>query len=119
MRGYTEVTKQSVSAFSRATTSSLSSPSLGPTKTLDDSKKLDDDKKPQSADETESKQQEEVEAAEEVKQAKREIQDYENEDSGDEPRKIDHLVFVIHGIGQKMSERLGQSFVHGKGINST
>lgn len=106
MRGFAEVAKQSVSAFTRVTTSSQSSPSLGPTKPSDDSKK------PQPTDEKESKVQEEVEA-EEDKQAKREVQDYENEDSSDEPRKIDHLVFVIHGIGQKMSERLGQNFVHG------
>jgi hypothetical protein len=111
LRGFAEVAKQSVSAFTRVTTSSQSSPSLGPTKPSDDSKKLQ-----QPTDEKESEFQEEVEA-EEAKQAKREVQDYENEDSSDEPRKIDHLVFVIHGIGQKMSERLGQNFVHGRFVN--
>lgn len=64
--------------------------------------------------------------------AQQETEDYENEQSEEEVRKIDHLVFVIHGyvsyidglwiiflqyiisrIGQKMSERLGQNFVHG------
>ncbi|KAG0175291.1 hypothetical protein DFQ28_008238, partial [Apophysomyces sp. BC1034] len=44
--------------------------------------------------------------------ASQEEEDYQNENSEEEVRKIDHLVFVIHGIGQKMSERLGQNFVH-------
>ncbi|CEG68513.1 hypothetical protein RMATCC62417_04761 [Rhizopus microsporus] len=43
---------------------------------------------------------------------KQEAEDYENEESEGDLRAIDHLVFVIHGIGQKMSERLGQNFVH-------
>lgn len=103
MRGYSEVSKQSTNPFSRTVTSS---PSLGPAKTLDEVKK------PQSAEEKEAKVEEEIEAEEE-KQTKREVQDYENEESGDEPRKIDHLVLVIHGIGQKMTERMGSSFVHG------
>ncbi|KAI8992096.1 hypothetical protein BDF20DRAFT_811924, partial [Mycotypha africana] len=41
-----------------------------------------------------------------------EVNDYENEYSEEEVRKIDHLMFVIHGIGQKMTERTGQTFVH-------
>ncbi|KAI7892956.1 DDHD domain-containing protein [Mucor mucedo] len=51
---------------------------------------------------------------EEVKEELENIQidDYENEDSEEEVRKIDHLMFVIHGVGQKMSERTGQTFVH-------
>jgi hypothetical protein len=104
LRGYSEVSKQSINPFSRTVTSS---PSLGPAKTLDEVKK------PQTAEGKEIKVEEEIEAEEE-KQTKREVQDYENEESGDEPRKIDHLVLVIHGIGQKMTERLGSSFVHGK-----
>ena len=42
-----------------------------------------------------------------------EAEDYDNENSEEEVRKIDHLMFVIHGVGQKMSERTGQTFVHG------
>ncbi|KAI8080257.1 uncharacterized protein B0P05DRAFT_579157 [Gilbertella persicaria] len=38
------------------------------------------------------------------------MEDYDN--SEEEVRKIDHLMFVIHGVGQKMSERTGHSFVH-------
>ncbi|KAI8581099.1 hypothetical protein K450DRAFT_234642 [Umbelopsis ramanniana AG] len=102
LRGYSEVSKQSTNPFSRTVTSS---PSLGPAKTSDEVKK------PQAAEGKEEKVEEEIEAEEE-KQTKREVQDYENEESGDEPRKIDHLVLVIHGIGQKMTERLGSSFVH-------
>ncbi|KAI9317101.1 hypothetical protein BX666DRAFT_144736 [Dichotomocladium elegans] len=41
-----------------------------------------------------------------------EPQDYEGEDSEGEVRSIDHLIFVVHGIGQKMSERMGQNFTH-------
>lgn len=107
LRGYSEVSKQSTSAFSRVT----GSPALGPTKPADESKKSA--AAPEDKDDKEIKEQEDVEM-EEAKQSKREAQDYENEDSADEPRKLDHLVFVIHGIGQKMSERLGQNFVHGK-----
>ncbi|KAI7897845.1 uncharacterized protein BX663DRAFT_444322 [Cokeromyces recurvatus] len=43
---------------------------------------------------------------------KNEAMDYDNENSEEEVRNIDHLIFVIHGIGQKMSERTGQTFVH-------
>ncbi|KAI8338230.1 DDHD domain-containing protein [Chlamydoabsidia padenii] len=32
-------------------------------------------------------------------------------DEDDEIRKIDHLVFAVHGIGQKMTEKTGQNFV--------
>ncbi|KAI8968333.1 DDHD domain-containing protein [Mycotypha africana] len=40
-------------------------------------------------------------------------EDYDNEESEEEVRNIDQLVFVIHGIGQQMSERVtGQNFVH-------
>ncbi|KAG2175583.1 hypothetical protein INT43_001230 [Umbelopsis isabellina] len=105
LRGFSEVSKQSTSAFSRVT----GSPALGPTKPVDESKKAA--AVPEDKDDKETKEQEDVEM-EEAKQSKREAQDYENEDSADEPRKLDHLVFVIHGIGQKMSERLGQNFVH-------
>ncbi|CAG8805828.1 10268_t:CDS:2, partial [Racocetra persica] len=35
-----------------------------------------------------------------------ETQDYENEESEGEERVIDHLILVIHGIGQKLSERI-------------
>ncbi|KAI9250566.1 DDHD domain-containing protein [Phascolomyces articulosus] len=49
---------------------------------------------------------------EEMTTVQEEIEGYENEDSEEEVRPIDHLVFVIHGIGQKMSERLGQNFTH-------
>ncbi|KAG1466118.1 hypothetical protein G6F56_004752 [Rhizopus delemar] len=41
-----------------------------------------------------------------------EAEDYENEESEEDVRCVDHIVFVIHGIGQRMSERLGQNFVH-------
>ncbi|RIA99480.1 DDHD domain-containing protein [Glomus cerebriforme] len=41
-----------------------------------------------------------------------EIEDYDNEES-DEIREIDHLILVIHGVGQKLSERTGYTnFVH-------
>ncbi|KAI8368473.1 DDHD domain-containing protein [Blakeslea trispora] len=43
---------------------------------------------------------------------KRLAEDYENEKSEEEMREIDQVVLVIHGIGQQMSERMGQNFVH-------
>ncbi|CEG81334.1 hypothetical protein RMATCC62417_15549 [Rhizopus microsporus] len=49
---------------------------------------------------------------EEEQQELQEAEDYANEDSEGEVRNIDHLMFVIHGVGQKMSERTGQTFVH-------
>ncbi|CAG8683263.1 5718_t:CDS:10 [Dentiscutata erythropus] len=48
-----------------------------------------------------------------IKQEAVETQDYENEESECEERVIDHLILVIHGIGQKLSERLEWiSFIH-------
>ncbi|KAI9028837.1 DDHD domain-containing protein [Phycomyces nitens] len=47
----------------------------------------------------------------------REANDYSNEANEEEPRQIDHLIFVVHGIGQRMAERTGQNFVHGKQAN--
>ncbi|RIB17797.1 DDHD domain-containing protein [Gigaspora rosea] len=41
-----------------------------------------------------------------IKQEAVETQDYENEESECEERVIDHLILVVHGIGQKLSERL-------------
>ncbi|ORZ20251.1 DDHD domain-domain-containing protein, partial [Absidia repens] len=38
--------------------------------------------------------------------------DYDNEKSEGENRKIDHVIFAVHGIGQKLTERFGQTFVH-------
>ncbi|KAI9247727.1 DDHD domain-containing protein [Sporodiniella umbellata] len=40
-----------------------------------------------------------------------EAEDYLNQNSEEEVRKIDHIMFVIHGVGQKMSEKTGHSFV--------
>ncbi|CAO3601170.1 unnamed protein product [Absidia cylindrospora] len=41
------------------------------------------------------------------------VQDVDDvdQDEDDEIRKIDHLVFAVHGIGQKMTEKTGQNFV--------
>ncbi|KAL1923520.1 uncharacterized protein VTP21DRAFT_8500 [Calcarisporiella thermophila] len=36
----------------------------------------------------------------------RQMSGYGNEWSEEEPREIDHLVFVVHGMGQKLTERL-------------
>ncbi|CAG8469696.1 1840_t:CDS:10 [Acaulospora colombiana] len=48
-----------------------------------------------------------------IKQEFIESQDYENEESEEEERAIDHLILVIHGIGQKLSERMDAiNFVH-------
>ncbi|KAL0091653.1 DDHD domain-containing protein [Phycomyces blakesleeanus] len=41
-----------------------------------------------------------------------EAEEYVSMESEEEVRKIDHIVFVIHGIGQKMSEKTGHSFVN-------
>lgn len=108
MRGYPEVEKQSK-------TKSSSTP-----KTTESDKKNDD------VDVADTRN------VDSETMAQQETEDYENEQSEEEVRKIDHLVFVIHGyvsyidglwiiflqyiisrIGQKMSERLGQNFVHG------
>lgn len=49
----------------------------------------------------------------EIQMVKQQAEDYDNEESEEEVRNIDQVIFVIHGIGQQMSERLGQNFVHG------
>ncbi|KAI8985203.1 DDHD domain-containing protein [Pilobolus umbonatus] len=69
-------------------------------------KVVDEDKK-------EENQEEDVQTEEEKHTMEQiEAHDYENEESEGEVRKIDHLMFVIHGVGQKMSERTGQTFIH-------
>ncbi|CAO3635059.1 unnamed protein product [Mucor hiemalis] len=47
-----------------------------------------------------------------IEMTKQQAEDYDNEESEEEIRDIDQVIFVIHGIGQQMSERLGQNFVH-------
>lgn len=49
-----------------------------------------------------------------IEMTKQQAEDYDNEESEEEVRNIDQIIFVIHGIGQQMSERMGQNFVHGK-----
>lgn len=101
IRGYPaveEMTKKS------KTSSTTSSKSAAPTAVDGDKAAVD------------SSSDEELNVKEEEKQQMEanEAEDYDNENSEEEVRKIDHLMFVIHGVGQKMSERTGQTFVHGK-----
>lgn len=50
-----------------------------------------------------------------IEMTKQQAEDYDNEESEEELRNIDQVIFVVHGIGQQMSERvMGQNFVHGK-----
>ncbi len=50
-----------------------------------------------------------------IEMTKQQAEDYDNEESEEELRNIDQIIFVVHGIGQQMSERImGQNFVHGK-----
>lgn len=98
IRGYPaveEMTKKS------KTSSTASSKSAAPTA-------VDEDKVDSSSDEELNVKEEERQQME-----ANEAEDYDNENSEEEVRKIDHLMFVIHGVGQKMSERTGQTFVHG------
>lgn len=83
------------------TSSTASSKSAAPTA-------VDEDKVDSSSDEELNVKEEERQQME-----ANEAEDYDNENSEEEVRKIDHLMFVIHGVGQKMSERTGQTFVHG------
>ncbi|KAL0146365.1 DDHD domain-containing protein [Mucor lusitanicus] len=99
IRGYPaveEMTKKS------KTSSTTSSKSAAPTAVDEDKAAVD------------SSSDEELNVKEEEKQQMEanEAEDYDNENSEEEVRKIDHLMFVIHGVGQKMSERTGQTFVH-------
>lgn len=48
-----------------------------------------------------------------IEMTKQQEEDYDNEESEEEIRSIDQIIFIIHGIGQQMSERMGQNFVHG------
>ncbi|CEP16752.1 hypothetical protein [Parasitella parasitica] len=56
-----------------------------------------------------SRKKKELEEKEMIQQR---AEDYDNEDSEEDVRNINQIVFVIHGIGQQMSERMGQNFVH-------
>ncbi|KAI8372006.1 hypothetical protein EDC96DRAFT_439127, partial [Choanephora cucurbitarum] len=69
-------------------------------------------KAPATAPTAPAEEEEKSEPTEEDQQEQIEAEDYDNENSEEEVRKIDHLMFVIHGVGQKMSERTGHSFVH-------
>ncbi|CEP16091.1 hypothetical protein [Parasitella parasitica] len=69
---------------------------------------VDEDKTNDTSSDEESHTKEEEKQQMEANEA----EDYDNENSEEEVRKIDHLMFVIHGVGQKMSERTGQTFVH-------
>ena len=41
-------------------------------------------------------------------------EDYDTSETEDPTRQIDHLIFCVHGIGQKLGERMeGVNFVHG------
>lgn len=73
LRGYPEVEKQSK------------------TKTSSTPKTVENDKKHDDVDGNESR------AMDNETMAQQETEDYENEQSEEEVRKIDHLVFVIHG----------------------
>ncbi|KAI8140561.1 DDHD domain-containing protein [Fennellomyces sp. T-0311] len=84
LRGYPEVEKQSK-------TKTASSP-----KTVEQEKAVKEDER----------------NVEDITATQEEMEGYDNENSEEEVRPIDHLIFVIHGIGQKMSERLGQNFTH-------
>ncbi|CAG8443107.1 822_t:CDS:10 [Ambispora leptoticha] len=69
-------------------------------------KKRDDFEKEREHDLTQDKQ---LEVDPETVQT----EDYDNEESEEEERTIDHLILVIHGIGQKLSERMvSVNFVH-------
>jgi hypothetical protein len=48
-----------------------------------------------------------------IQMTKQQAEDYDNEESEEDIRGIDQVIFVIHGIGQQMSERMGENFVHG------
>ncbi|KAI7870846.1 DDHD domain-containing protein [Spinellus fusiger] len=58
-----------------------------------------------------AKEESENKEGEEDEIQSQEIEEYENMNSEEEVRKIDHIIFVLHGIGQKMSEKTGHSFV--------
>ncbi|KAG2176695.1 hypothetical protein INT44_007359 [Umbelopsis vinacea] len=91
IRGYPEVKQgESVGIGSKSRQQSVSEGS--------------EDKEPASPEMTDS----EIKDSERRKQ---EMEDYENEKS-EGTREIDHLIICIHGIGQKMTERLGLNFIH-------
>ncbi|KAI7847447.1 DDHD domain-containing protein [Circinella umbellata] len=91
LRGYPEVEKQNKS------------------KTANSPKTMEQEKESENKDDNNNIS---IERGIEITNAQEEIEGYDNEDSEEEVRSIDHLVFVIHGIGQKMSERMGQNFTN-------
>ncbi|KAF7727293.1 hypothetical protein EC973_007809 [Apophysomyces ossiformis] len=93
IRGYPEVEKQQTKSKPTASTGSP---------------KMVDSEKRQNMEKESDIDNVEVEET----QSEIEIEDYDDGASEEEVRRIDHLVFVIHGVGQKMTEKTGQTFVH-------
>ena len=58
------------------------------------------------------------EAAADKAEEKEMEHDYDDSEHEDPKRQIDHLVLCVHGIGQKLGERVeGVNFVHGNPLN--
>ncbi|CAO3702023.1 unnamed protein product [Rhizopus stolonifer] len=68
-------------------------------------------KKSKTTKQTTEDKESDTEEEQQQQQELQEAEDYLNQDSEEEVRKIDHVMFVIHGVGQKMSEKTGHSFV--------
>lgn len=68
-------------------------------------------KKSKNTKQTTEDKESDTEEEQQQQQEFQEAEDYLNQDSEEEVRKIDHVMFVIHGVGQKMSEKTGHSFV--------
>ncbi|KAI8093670.1 DDHD domain-containing protein [Halteromyces radiatus] len=91
LRGYTQVKASESKKSTTATTTT----------------KIKDEQKDQDATKNLS-----PEEATDREMTQQHTDDYENEKSEGELRQIDHVIFAIHGIGQKLTERFGQTFVH-------
>ncbi|KAI9498558.1 DDHD domain-containing protein [Zychaea mexicana] len=90
---------------------------LGGTRLLRGYPEVEKQSKPKTANSPKTMEQEKAgkeneRSIDDITMAQEQVEGYDNEDSEEEMRPIDHLIFVIHGIGQKMSERMGQNFTH-------
>ncbi|OZJ06976.1 hypothetical protein BZG36_00059 [Bifiguratus adelaidae] len=100
IRGYPDVERITASTAFTARFTSTSADKKGPEKK--DTSRNDSDLP------TEDATKEEDESSD----IRREVEDYANEDSEEDARPIKHLIFCIHGIGQKFTEKMDKNFVH-------
>ncbi|KAI7864599.1 DDHD domain-containing protein [Spinellus fusiger] len=107
LRGYAEVEKQNIKPAAPTTPTAPEAPPTPPTPTEKNGNRDVRNKESET-----STPQEKTSRPLPLRHASSQFLFHDQDDSKEHVRTIDHLVFVVHGIGQKMSERTGQNLVH-------